>query len=209
MEGLSIDVVKALAERLEVQWAVDAGAVSDQDLISLVREERVDAALTPYNFDQIYANELCYTKPYIKAHQALAISRNAVAAVRNEQGRGSIRDLTGSVGVVAGSIHAKTAERLFDRMKTVEFESPADAVDAVLSGEATAAFGNEVELRQILRKRPASGSQAVLLALKSREASLRLAIAPQNSAFLEVFDSAVEAVRVTEPVDELILRYGR
>jgi ABC-type amino acid transport substrate-binding protein len=188
---------------------VDNSAESDQDLITLVRNERVDAALTPYNFEQIYSNELCYTEPYMTTHQALAINRDALAELRTTEGKIAVRNLTGFIGVVKGSIHSRLAERLFGRMKAAEFDGLADAVDSVIAADIAAAFGNEVELKQILSRRPVDGSQAQILVLKSRQDNMRLAIAPQNRAFLELFNSAVEAVKVTAPVDELLAEHNR
>ncbi len=208
MRGLSIDVTKALADRLGVQWTPDTSAENDEDLIALVRDEKVDVALSPYSFDQIYENELCYSAPYITSHQALSINRDALAKVRTEEGKISVRNLTGDLGVVASSIHGRTAGRLFDRMRAVEFESLADALDAVLSGDIAVVFGNEVELKHALSRRPAGASSAVFLALKNREDSLRLAIAPQNRAFLEIFDTVIKEVRVTETVDQLVVKYS-
>jgi ABC-type amino acid transport substrate-binding protein len=208
MRGLSIDVTKALAERLGVQWTPDTSAETDEDLISLVREEKVDVALSPYNFDQIYENELCYSAPYFTSQQGLSINRDALTKARTAEGKISVRNLTGDLGVVTSSIHGRVAGRLFDRMTAVEFESLTDAVDAVLSGEIAVVFGNEVELKHALSRRPASASSAVFLALKNREDSLRLAIAPQNRAFLEIFDTVIEEVRVTDTVDQLVVKYS-
>jgi ABC-type amino acid transport substrate-binding protein len=182
IEGLSIDCAKALADKLGVSLKLNRKAATASDVVRLVRENEADIALGSCNFHKVFENELLYSRPYISTREAMLADKNRLTKLKQGDNLlSSLKTYEGRVGVVKGSIHEKMATRLFPKARLQSLASSEDLADAVSSGEILAAFGNEIELRTVLEKRPSWDSSLTVVVFSNLPADFRFGVAPGHA----------------------------
>ncbi len=182
MEGLSIDCAKALADKLGVSLKLNRRAATASDVVRMVRENEADIAMGSCNFHKVFENELLYSRPYVSTREAMLADKSRLNKLKQGDNLlSSLKGYEGRVGVVKGSIHEKMAMRLFPKARLQSLASCDDLADAVSSGEILAAFGNEIELRTVLEKRPSWDSSLTVVVFNNLPADFRFGVAPGHA----------------------------
>ncbi len=196
-EGTAIDCAKALAEKLGVRIRFDRKAANQAELVSMIKENKADIAVGMCNFHKVFGGELAYSEPYAATREAMLADKLRLAKIKKGDNLlASLKTYEGSVGAVEGSVHEKTAARIFAKARISAFPSVEDMADAVFEGRIVAAFGNEVELRAALDKRPSSAAGVSVVVFGNLSAEMRLGVSPRFEGSLALINGVVSEKRM-------------
>jgi len=197
LHGISVELAQRIATGLGAQLKFDRRAASSADLITMCRDGEADLVLGFCGFQHVFENELAYSDPYLETREAILIDKARLARLRTGQGDllAALRGMGGDVGVVRGSIHKKTAGRVFPKGRVVEQEDAASLADALFEGSLAAAVGSEIELKHMLQKRPMNAAGFSCLSLSSLPADLRIGISPTYRTALGTLNAGIREAR--------------
>ncbi len=197
LRGVSVELAERLAAELNARTRFDRRAGTAAELVTMCHEGEADLVVGPCGLNRVFESELAYSDPYIETREAILFDRTYLARLRAGQGDlfAAFRGIGGSVGIVRGSVHTRTASRLFPRATAVEYEGVEDLTDALFAGALVAALGSEIELRHLLQKRPTRASSVFCLNLSNMPVELRLGIAPEHSGVLGALNTAIRKAK--------------
>jgi proton glutamate symport protein len=206
LRGVAVELAERLATSLGAKARFDRRAASAAELVTLCHGGEADLVVGFCGFNRVFENELAYTDPYLETREAILVNKTRLARLRAEKGDvlEGFRGLGGSVGAVRGSIHARTAGRLFPKAALVEFDGVGELADALFADTVAAALGNEIELRHMLQRRPTQASIISCLALSNLPVDLRLGIGTANGGALAAINAAVREAKEL-PWSELVV----
>ena len=194
MEGLAVDYAKALAERLGVPLTFNRRATTASEVVQMLRENQADIALTICNAHKLFGSELAWSRPYLATREAMLADKSRLNKLRGGDNLlSSLKSYPGKVGVVGGSVHEQVAARMFPRAAITSYADCDELVDAVFGADVLAAFGNELELKAALAKRPSRESRMSVIGFGNLPADFRFGVAPRYGDSLPLIDEVIAA----------------
>ncbi len=139
--GIGVDFIKALNKRLGNRLEIVPGTWEQN--YKGVKERRIDALMdiTPKPEREPYFN---FTAPYVVVPHAI-FARKGFTYI------GKIKDLNGKkVGLEQGFFIVKLLQENYSEITVTEYDSTADALDALTKGEVDAYIGNRAVARYII-----------------------------------------------------------
>ena len=154
--GIDVDLGNAIAASLGVQAEFLRNAKTFDEVIETVYRGESDLAISKLARSLPRAQKVLFSSPYLNFRQALLFNRLALA---KEQSTGLstdqvVKDFQGKLGVYAGSVYVQYARKIFPKATIVEFSQWQEAIDAVISGQVTVLFRDELEVRSIVLNKP-------------------------------------------------------
>jgi polar amino acid transport system substrate-binding protein len=154
--GIDVDLGEAIAESLGVKPEFLRNAKTFDDVIETVYRGEADLAISKLARSLPRAQKVLFSKPYLNFRQALLVNRLSLA---KQQAKGSttdqvVKDFQEKIGVYAGSVYVQYAHKTFRKATIVEFSDWDEAINSVVSGQVTALFRDELEVRSIMLTKP-------------------------------------------------------
>ncbi len=154
--GLDVDLAESIAESLGIKAEFLRNSSTFDGVIENVYRGEADIAISKLARSLPRAQKVLFSSPYLNFRQALLLNRLSLA---KSQSTGQttdqvVKDFQGKIGVYAGSVYVQYASKTFPKATIVEFTNWEDAIDAVVSGQVTALFRDELEVRSIVLKKP-------------------------------------------------------
>jgi ABC-type amino acid transport substrate-binding protein len=100
----------------------------------------------------------------------------------------AIREYKGSLGVIANSSYADYAARYFPQAELREYPSWEALLKAVESGQVTAAYRDEFEVKSVLKTNPTASLTLRTVTLKDLEDTLGIAVSIQSPVLRDFVD---------------------
>ena len=154
--GIDVDLGNAIAASLGVQAEFIRSAKTFDEVIETVYRGESDLAISKLARSLPRAQKVLFSSSYLNFRQALLFNRLALA---KEQSTGLstdqvVKDFQGKLGVYAGSVYVQYAHKIFPKATIVEFPQWQEAIDAVVLGQVTVLFRDELEVRSIVLNKP-------------------------------------------------------
>lgn len=154
--GLDVDLAQSLADSLNVKVEFLRTPKTFDEVIETVYRGEADLGVSKLARSLPRAQKVLFSQPYLTFRQALLVNRLQLAKL---QATGLsidqiVKDFRSSIGVYAGSVYVQYAHATFPKATVVEFTKWSDAVNAVVSGQVTAIFRDEWEVRSIVLTKP-------------------------------------------------------
>jgi polar amino acid transport system substrate-binding protein len=154
--GLDVDLAESIAESLGIKAEFLRNSSTFDGVIENVYRGEADIAISKLARSLPRAQKVLFSNPYLNFRQALLLNRLSLA---KSQSTGQttdqvVKDFQGKIGVYAGSVYVQYASKTFPKATIVEFTNWEDAIDAVVSGQVTALFRDELEVRSVVLKKP-------------------------------------------------------
>jgi len=153
--GYDIGLAKGMAKALGVSVEFNRQARTPDEVIDIVARGDADIGLSRLSTTLDRAMRIRFSRPYLVLHQALLLNRLAFA--QNANGRDPIEVAKAPGAMIAirrGTDYGTYARRLLPgaQLRTYADWQP-DIIDAVISGEVTAGYGDELEVKRVLAQR--------------------------------------------------------
>lgn len=154
--GLDVDLAQSLADSLGVKVEFLRTPKTFDEVIETVYRGEADLGVSKLARSLPRAQKVLFSQPYLTFRQALLVNRLQLAKL---QATGLsidqvVKDFRSTIGVYAGSVYVQYAHETFPKATVVEFTKWSDAVNAVVSGQVTAIFRDEWEVRSIVLIKP-------------------------------------------------------
>ena len=154
--GIDIDLGQSIAESLGVKVEFLRTAKNFDEVVDNIYRGEADLGISKLARSLPRAQKVLFSKPYLNFRQALLVNRLSLAKL---QANGKtidemVKNFQNKIGVYAGSVYLQYAHKTFPKATIVEFSTWQEAIDAVVSGQVTALFRDELEVRSIVLNKP-------------------------------------------------------
>jgi ABC-type amino acid transport substrate-binding protein len=161
--GSEPDLARDLAKKLGVEVAFVRSADTYDGVVGLVARKQADIAVSYLSGGMERARHVFFSRAYIRQSGRLVYNRARFAELKRDVGIDDLRAIKDTpvaaqleVGVVAGSVYATNIERDFPDSALRRFDSLAEMMAAVRSGETFAAMHGGLQTDYFMRHNPAT-----------------------------------------------------
>jgi polar amino acid transport system substrate-binding protein len=154
--GIDIDLAESIAESLGVKTNFIRTADTFDEVVEIIHRKEADLGISKLARSLPRAQKVLFSKPYLTFRQALLINRLSLAKLQSTGLTTDqvVKDFREKIGVYAGSAYVQFARKTFPNATVVEFAQWEAAIEAVTSGQVTALFRDELEVRRIVLTKP-------------------------------------------------------
>jgi polar amino acid transport system substrate-binding protein len=185
LQGLEVEMARALARELGVTLQVDRSPASFNDVVDAVARGQADLGLSKLSRTLTRARAVRFSDPYLSLRHALLLHRESLARLaRGRPVPQVLRSFDGSIGVIAQSSFADFARRHFPRATVREFATWEAVVQAVSRGDVMAAYRDEFEIKRVLRANPAAALALRTVTLDDLDDTLAMVVHPADGHLL-------------------------
>ena len=190
--GYSIDYVKLLAKRLDLNLSFEQG--SWNDLVEKTKNEKISLIHTIFNTPKERQEYLSFSKPYKRSVNAI-ITQDSINNVN------SLADLSGlSVSLVKGDSITNDVKQHFPSIQVVEYDDYESTLKAVAFGDVQASITG-LPIANYLIKRLSLSNLTITAEVKkinSRDNAYRLAVPKSLSALIPILEKAMDSLTPEE-----------
>lgn len=201
--GLDVDLARAVADEMGV--AVRFVNMGYDGLYDSLRADQVDALFSALIIDPLRLNVARYTDAYFDAGQVLV--RPPASGIDTME---SLDGRTVAVEFGAeGDLEARRWQRRLHELNIALYDSPDEALDTVLAGEADAAVVDAIAARLWLRARAGAG-EAVELEIAPEYVThdpFAVAVRADNGRLWEAINAALATLREEGTLDAILARW--
>lgn len=153
--GTDVEMAKRVARDLGVNVRFDRSPTTYDGVAEAVAAGRADLGISRLARTLKRGQYVHFSNTYMRLRHALLINRVRFAALSgNKQPDEVIRNFRGKLGVLGKSSWVEFSARNFPHAQVTVFDSWEQAVAAAKRGDVDAAYRDELEVQQIVRKEP-------------------------------------------------------
>lgn len=185
LSGLDIDLAREIAQKLGVRVRFDRDANSFDGVVNLLATGDADLAISKLSRTLPRAQVISFSTPYLRLKRALLLNRVKFAQLA--QGRAVpdvIRSYDSTIGVVARSSYAEYVTNNFPHAQVRSYPTWEAVLKALDSGEVTAAYRDEFEVKRVLKTDPTASLRLRVVTLDDLEDSLAIGVSIADTALL-------------------------
>lgn len=208
--GLEVEMAQALAKALKVEVRFNRSAKNFNEVIDVLTRGEADVGISKLSRTLARAQVVRFSDPYLKLKHGLVLNRLAFASLaRDKPVPQVVRNFNGSIGVIANSSFADFAASNFPKATVKTYKGWNDVVAAVRSGEVTAAYRDEFEIKRLLREDPTASLTLRTVTLKDLEDTLGIAVGAQDTTLLAFINQYLEQRAAKLDVESALQALGR
>jgi polar amino acid transport system substrate-binding protein len=205
LTGTDVRMAEQIAAELKVTLRIDRTAKSFNEVVEIVARGDADLGASKLSRTLARAQSVRFSDPYLSLNHALIINRLEFAKISRDMPLPTVvRNLTGSVGVIAKSSFADFAVRNFPKAKIVQYPSWNEVLEAVKRGDIVCAYRDEFEIRRILKADPGLALTLRTITLKDLNDSLGIAIGTRSPTLLAFVNQFLAQRREKLTVDSVL-----
>ncbi|OXJ22618.1 amino acid ABC transporter substrate-binding protein [Burkholderia sp. HI2714] len=191
LEGLDIDLAREMANKLHVKVRFNRGARTFDDAVNLLARGQADIAVSKLSRTLTRATVIAFSSPYLRLNRALLLNRVKFAQLANGRSVPAVvRSFDGSIGVVSNSSYAGYVMNDFPRAQVRSYPTWNDVHKALNTGEITAAYRDEFEVKRVLKVDPTASLNLRVVTLRDLEDTFAIGVnvnAPALLSFVNQF----------------------
>lgn len=203
--GTDVRMAEQIAAELKVTLRIDRSAKSFNEVVEIVARGDADLGASKLSRTLARAQSVRFSDPYLSLNHALIINRLEFAKISRDMPLPTvIRNLTGSIGVIAKSSFADFAVRNFPNAKVVQYPSWNEVLEAVKKGEIVCAYRDEFEIRRILKADPSLALTLRTITLKDLNDTLGIAVGTRSPTLLAFVNQFLAQRREKLTIDSVL-----
>lgn len=199
LEGIDVDLSRTLADEmgLEPQFSY----FGYDGLYDALTTGQVDVLVSALVITPERTKEIAYTTPYFDAGLVFVMPRDHAGGTSINE----LENLTLSVELGAlGHLEALEQQRQFDNLTVQTHNSAADALTAVMTGEADIALVDHVSARVFLKEVAAGDSDLVMFPDPTNSEPYAVAIRIEDRILLTELNEALDRMRTSGRLNDII-----
>lgn len=207
--GTDVDLAKGIAEALGVELEISRKAKSFNALIPLVINGEVDIVISKLSRTLKRSQQVIFSNPYFRFHQALAFNRVKLAPIAGNdyEIKKLIKNFTGKIGVIVGSSYVNYARLYFPNADIVEYPNWDEVVRAVVKGEVLAAYRDDFEIKKALQTNPDLNLSIKLVVLKDIPDNIAMAFNYSSLSLRDFVNIYLERSQIPT-IKDIFLHYS-
>ena len=205
LEGIDIDLAREMASKLHVNVRFNRDAHSFDDVVNLLARGQADIAVSKLSRTLSRATVIAFSTPYLRLKRALLLNRVKFAQIA--QGRSVpevVRTFDSTIGVVANSSYAGYVVNNFPRAQVRTYATWDDVLKALNSGEITAAYRDEFEVKRVLKVDPTASLRLRVVTLQDLEDTLAIGVNVAEPALLSFVNQFLSERSITLDVSTVL-----
>lgn len=185
LSGFDVDFAREIAQKLGVRVRFNRQAQTFDGVVTLLAEGQADLAISKLSRTLSRARVVSFSAPYLSLKRALLLNRVKFAQLaRGRSVPEVIRAYTGTIGVVAKSSYADYVMANFPQADVRQYPTWQAVLAALDSGEVTAAYRDEFEVKRVLKIDPTASLRLRVVTLQDLEDTLGMAVNASDQALL-------------------------
>lgn len=185
LSGFDVDFAREIAQKLGVRVRFNRQAQTFDGVVTLLAEGQADLAISKLSRTLSRARVVSFSAPYLSLKRALLLNRVKFAQLaRGRSVPEVIRAYTGTIGVVAKSSYADYVTANFPQADVRQYPTWQAVLTALDSGEVTAAYRDEFEVKRVLKIDPTASLRLRVVTLQDLEDTLGMAVNASDQALL-------------------------
>lgn len=185
LSGFDVDFAREIAQKLGVRVRFNRQAQTFDGVVTLLAEGQADLAISKLSRTLSRARVVSFSAPYLSLKRALLLNRVKFAQLaRGRSVPEVIRAYTGTIGVVAKSSYADYVTANFPQADVRQYPTWQAVLAALDSGEVTAAYRDEFEVKRVLKIDPTASLRLRVVTLQDLEDTLGMAVNASDQALL-------------------------
>lgn len=191
LSGVDIDIAREIAAKLGVKVRFNRDAKTYDGVVNLLASGQADLAISKLSRTLSRAQVISFSSPYIRLHRALLLNRVKFAMVaRGLAVPDVVRAYGSTIGVVRNSSYGTYVQSNFPQAKVVPYPSWEALLKALDTGEVTAAYRDEFEVKHVLKLDPTASLRLRVVTLEDLDDPIAIGVnvnAPTLLAFVNQF----------------------
>lgn len=209
LDGLDIELAKALAQQLDVDLEINRSAETFDQVVDQVYHQEVDLAISKISRTLTRGQRVRFSRPYLSMRQGLLVNRLKLAQQsQNRRTTEAIRALAGPVGVIQDSSYVGFLRQKFPQATVVEMPTWEDVVKAVSQGDILAGYRDELEVKKVMLVQPDASLNLQTVALTDAQDYLAMVLPWDSAHLLSWVDLYLETQGRTYTVDTVLDDYA-
>lgn len=185
LSGFDVDFAREIAQKLGVRVRFNRQAQTFDGVVMLLAQGQADLAISKLSRTLSRARVISFSAPYLSLKRALLLNRVKFAQLaRGRSVPEVVRAYTGTIGVVAHSSYADYVVANFPQADVRSYPTWQAVLSALDSGEITAAYRDEFEVKRVLKIDPTASLRLRVVTLQDLEDTLGMAVNASDQALL-------------------------
>nr|WP_180970736.1 ABC transporter substrate-binding protein [Burkholderia sp. WAC0059] len=185
LQGFDVDLAKDMAAQLGVKVRFNRNAKTFDDVVNLLANGEADVAISKLSRTLPRAETISFSAPYLQLHQALLLNRVKFAQLAH--GRPApdvVRAYSSTIGVVANSSYSEFVKANFPNAQVTSYPTWPAVLNALNTGEITAAYRDEFEVKRVLRSNPMASLRLRVVTLSDLDDPIAIGVNVSSPALL-------------------------
>ncbi|THF77140.1 ABC transporter substrate-binding protein [Cohnella fermenti] len=210
LTGSDVELATDLAAQFGVGVEFVRTAQSFDQVVDQVASGEADIAVSKLSATLSRAKKTLFSQPYLTLRQGLLVNR--LKAARLGKTDGSLLDTIRQgrtpiqIGAVAGTSYVRFAGELFPHAELKTFQTAQDMLEAVLKGDVTAIFYDELQLKSMVESNPTHSIELQLIIMNDQIDPISVAVSPDHVQLLNWVNLYLQTNE--SKVSELLGKYG-
>ncbi len=185
--GLDVDMAWDIADKLGVEVEFNREASSFGQIIEIVASHEADVGISWLSRTLERAEKVRFTQPYFHQRQGLLINRLELAKLPgHEDPLQALNHPRAWIGVRGGTSYVDFAQEVFPRAEVHGYPDwTPDIVEAVSSGELTAGYSDEIEIRKYILQHPEASIRSGTAIIKDLTDPIAMAVPWDSHGLLD------------------------
>jgi ABC-type amino acid transport substrate-binding protein len=203
--GPEIELSRQLAGALGVRLEFFDDPLSFDAVVDAVANKQSDIGISKLSQTYYRLMRVRFSEPYLTLRHALLFERASVAAQSQSRApEDALRAFHGRIGAIRGSAYVDFARRNFPDARLIEMTTWDEAIDALLYRRVDAIYRDELEIRSVLKNRPALNVRFGAAILTDRKAFLSVAICESCTRLQEFVNYHLVQTQGTFTLEKLL-----
>ncbi len=189
--GTDVEMAREIGKELGVPVRFDRSARSFNEVVDKVSRAEADLGISKISRTLARAQAVLFSEPYLTLHHALVLNRLEFAKLARERSPAqTMKDFSGSLGVIAKSSFLDFARSNFPKASVREYPGWTEVVAAVQRGEVVAGYRDEFEVKRLLTEDPSLSLKLRTITLTDQDDTIGIAIhtdAPTLRSFVNLY----------------------
>ncbi|GEM_PF-1048185 len=207
LTGSDVELATDMAAQFGVGVEFIRTAQSFDQVVDQVASGQADIAVSKLSATLSRAKKTLFSQPYLTLRQGLLVNRLQIARLGQSDAPllETIKNAPIQIGVVAGTSYVRFASELFPAAELKSFQNTQTMLDAVLRGDITAIFYDELQLKDMVESQPTHSIELQLMILNDQIDPISVAVPPNHVQMLNWINLYLE----TNPakIAKLLIKY--
>ncbi len=208
LTGSDVELATDMAAQFGVGVEFIRTAQSFDQVVDQVASGQADIAVSKLSATLSRAKKTLFSQPYLTLHQGLLVNRLKIAqlAQSDKPLLDTIKTAPIAIGVVSGTSYVRFASELFPAAELKPFSTVEEMIDAVLSGDITAIYYDELQLKDIVESNPTHSIELQLMIMNDQIDQIAVAVPPDHVQLLNWINLYLQANPAR--ISDMLSKYG-
>lgn len=184
--GIDIDIMQDLADKLGVKLQMLDHFKGNEDVVNYVAQNKADFGIAKMSYSIERSRKVFYSKPYLVVKQAMLINRRFLTKTsKNMTVVDFLNNERSIIAVVKQSAYYVYAKSLFPKAQIIQGDWDKEIIPKIMKGEITAAFRDEIRVKNHLKTHPVASLTLYPLIFKAQLDPIMVVSRPNSQSLLE------------------------